>query len=539
MAAWLLVPPTSPAGAKSVASKNPPLVAAAYFGSANPINFWSSDLSDARQQFERIKADGFNGVDLVVPWGDFQPSITPPSYNQSDFNRLDSLISLAKSLNLKVVLRLSYEFDVYPGDQLPWGARQLSLYGSSPVYRSWEAYLAKIHQNVQHFSNIKAEYLSWEDFWGPIWAAQGAKTPAAQLHLAHSTGYRKWLERSYSMAQVETAYGTQFASWSDVPTPSSHSPAFALMYRYVDWTMIHRFFPTAQHLFPNLTLETRIEQDTLYNGSQPAGTYPHNATWKLPGTTTTGIYYSPYMNDPSGQHQETASQAVQGLRTTLSNVKAGVGGRRIYVYEFEIMSNAAVISQAPQLATDEIPSFVVRSGPILKEYTDGYTLWTYRDFNQSLVYNPSFAMGLGGWSVTGGPKAIQPKRSTAYLAMPKGSTATQTVQPSRFQSASSKPVTVSFRAASGTRGSTLTVSFGPGVAQSVTVQKGWHSYQVHFTVAQLGSGAMTLAAAGPIQLTDVQEYTFTQVGDVYQTSGAPTPGGALHAIENLNRQLAS
>lgn len=514
------------------------VIAAAYFGSANPINFWSSDLSQARAQLQQIKANGFNAVDFVLPWGDFQPSITPTTYNSVDFKRLDDLVSLADSLHLGVLLRLSYEFDVYPTDQGPYGDRVLSLYGSPTAYQAWLNYISKVHQTVAKFHNIKAVYLSWEDFWQPVWAAEAAKAPKARLQLAQSIGFQTWLQTQESLAQVSSDYGVQYSSWSQVPTPSYTSPSFALMYKYADWMMSNRFFAGANQRFPGMTIEARVENDQYYSGKQVAGTYSHSATWQLPGTTVTGIYYSPYMNDPSTDHNETAQDSLSGLQTTLSTVSAGSGGRRLYIYEYEIVSNAAVISQAPQLATDQVPAFVRASPSLLKQYTNGYALWTYRDFYLSPVYNPSFAVGLKGWTVHGKTKVTASTRTTSYLTMSKGSSISQVVPPNHLKVTSTAPITVSVEAATKSGTAHLGIAVG-SATQTFSVRPGWHTYQIQLTKAQLGVGQVTLSADAAVQVTNVQDYWFTQVGDIYNTAGAPVQGGALGAMQYLNHQLTS
>lgn len=539
-AAGLALANADPAGAAS-STTHPQggktrLVAAAFFGTANPINFWSSDLSGAKAAFRQIKSNGFNAVDLVLPWGDFEPSLTPPKFNKTDFSRLDQLISLANKEHLSVLLRLSYEFDVYPNDQMSWTTRQEALYGNPAVYQAWLDYIGKVRQSVSRFHNIKAVYLSWEDFWAPVWETQAAKTPVRRLRLATTTGYRRWLRTNYTLADVELAYGTKFASWAQVPTPAPDAPSYALIYKYVDWMMIHRFFADAQKRFPQLTLEARVDSDSVRNGTQVVGTYSHDATYRLPGTTTTGMYYSPYMKDPSTSHNETASQAIQGLHSVLSSVASQSAGRRLYIYEFEFVSNAAIISSGAQLGSDQVVPFLRQSAPLLEQYTNGYTVWTYRDFNESPVYNPSFSVGMLGWQAQGKTKVVKPSGSTAYLSMEKGSSVTQTVPPLRLKVPSSSPVTVSVQAST-TRGtSSLTLKVGSATSQ-VTVHPGWHTYQMQVPGTQLGTGQVTLSASGPLRVTNVQVYGFTQVGDVYRTDGSP--GQALGAIRSLNHQLTS
>src|ERR1051325_5446061 len=75
-------------------------------------NFWTwLDMEQAKADFQQLKQDGFNTIVLLIPWGLFQQSIQPITYNELAFRELDQLISLADSSGLKVILRVgSHEY---------------------------------------------------------------------------------------------------------------------------------------------------------------------------------------------------------------------------------------------------------------------------------------------------------------------------------------------------------------------------------------------------------------------------------------------
>jgi hypothetical protein len=60
-----------------------------YFADTYPKQFWNSfEPADVDRDFERIKADGFNGIVLVVPWAQFQPSRADGKHDEQMFERL-------------------------------------------------------------------------------------------------------------------------------------------------------------------------------------------------------------------------------------------------------------------------------------------------------------------------------------------------------------------------------------------------------------------------------------------------------------------
>ena len=515
-----------------------PLLAAFYFGSGSPLNTWNTDLSGAPAAFEQIKREGFTAVALAVPWGEFQPSVNPPKYNATAFNRLDSLIALANSLKLQVVLRLSYEVDLYPNKQDP--ARFTSVFSDSTVYNAWLAYVSKVRQNTARFPNIKVAELSWEDFWDPVAAAQTMTDPSQRLQFATSSGFTSFLQKNYSLARISQMYGTTFTSWADVPTPLNTQSAFALVYQYDDWALVNRFFVPASARFPGLNLEARVEDDALFNGSARIPSYSHADQYRLPGTNYIGMYFDPYMGDPSTNTVESVSDAMTALQTTLSSMKSRSGGLPLYIFEYEIVSNSPVVSGAPGLSSDEVPQFILASEPLLHQYTWGYALWTYHDYNQSPIYNPSFSLGTSGWQVTGKATASSsPGGSSVTLGA--NSAISQQFSAGDLAGSAQKPITVSFSASTPGPPSTIKVNVPNAPVQTVTVGGRSQTYQVQIPGADLNPASptaqLTITASAPVSLSDVEMYNFVQMGDIYSTTGSPESGAS--ALATLNRQLTS
>ena len=509
------------------------IIVADYFGEANPVNFWNSSLSNVRNDFLQIKHDGFNTVGLVIPWGEFQPGVDPIRYNNTAFTRLASLVAVADRLGLGVNLRLSYGPDNYPHDQMPGGARFMALFGSDKIYQAWLAYISKIHQTVARYHNVRGGYISWEDYWAPIVATQNLIAYPKRRRMAVQLNFQGWARQHYTLAQINQLYGTTYVKWSHVPTPPGNSAAYSLMYSYEDDNLINRLFVPASQRFPNLTMESRIDTDS-WTTTTGVSSVTHTPTLQLPGTTVTGMYFSPYMHDPSTNHVETVPQATQALQTVLQTVQQASNGRKLFIYEYEIASNAPAIAPDPALPTDQVGPFVEASAPLLKQHTTGYGLWTYRDFNMSTLYNPSFSLGTSGWTVHGQAHAVNPQHGDSYLSMAKGSSVRQVVQPA-VQSGG-PTATVSFSADSSGKAAQLHVHIGP---VSKTVQIGPHlrTYELQVPSSALNGTALSFTSSGATLLTNVQAYSFTQQGDVYTTTD--TPGPSLPAIRSLNDELAS
>jgi hypothetical protein len=536
LAATTVLAVSGPAGA---ASAKPAVTRSAfYFGAASPINLWSSDLSGAPAAFQQIKADGFNAVELAVPWGEFQESVSPATYNAAAFKSLSTLVALAKATKLEVILRLSYGVDIDPHDQAP--DRSVSVFANQTVYNSWLGYISRVHQAVAKYNDVQIAQLSWEDFWNPVAEAHAATTTVERLQLATTTGFRPWAKSNYSLAQVSKMYGTKFASWSSVPTPSSTSASFKLMYQYDDYQLVHRFFVPASSRFPGLNLEARVDIDPLYSGTTVVGSYSHADTFKLPGTSYIGMYFSPYLGDPSTALSETTKDALSALNSTLSSMRSRAGNRPLFIFEYEIVSNSPEVASDPGLPSSAVPSFILASAPMLRKYTLGYSLWTYHDYAQSPVYNPSFALGTDGWTTTGTATAAKAATGSS-LSLGAASSVSQQFPLGYLAANPASDVTVSMTAtAPAGSSSTMTIKVGTAPTRSFAVSGTARSYAIQIptsAVIGLADSQLTISTSAPVTITNVQVSDFTQLGDIYGVDGTPGVGAA--PLRTMNQQLAT
>lgn len=526
-----LAPPASadPVSLTSSNSRTGYITAAEYFGTGDPFNLWSSALTSAAASFKQMRTEGFNTIGMIVPWGEFEPGINPVRFDPQSFASLTKLVQTATRLHMGVILRLGYEWDVAPGEQMPGSARFDALWSINGVYNAWLKFIGRVHSAVARFGNVRDAYISWEDLWQPVFEAQAASTPQQRLSLAASTGYRTWLEAHKTLAVVNSAYGATFSSWSQVPVPSFQSPSFQLMYQYEDWALVHRLFIPAQRRYPGLTMESRVDVDPIYNNSTVVGHYSHTTQYTLPGTSTTGMYFSPYMGDPSSTLNETAGEALSSLTATLSRMHSVSGGRSLFIYEYEFESNSPQVASDPALTPQALPTFILGSATALQRYTSGYALWTYRDYRTSHVFNPTFAFGVRGWKISRlGGIHLHSQRGP-YLTLKSGGAASQKVAATTLTTS----VTLSVRA-SAAAATTMTVTVG-GHTSALSISRGWHTYRLSITSPT--SGDLSLKAAGTISLTRVQLYSHTQQGDVYSVRGTPEIGAG--PIRTLNKQLTA
>ena len=186
----------------------------------------------------------------------------------------------------------------------------------------------------------------------------------------------------------------------------------------------------------------------------------------------------------------------------------------------------------PQLGKNQVGPFLVASAPLLAQHTSGYGLWTYRNFNFSPVFNPSFSLLKAGWHVKSA-LVHHTKRGSKYLAMHRGSSANQRVKRGPAYLTATGQASVSVHVAA-TKATSLTVDLSNHLL-AIAIKPGSHNYLVKYPASDFGDGSLTLTANGTLDLSNVQLYGFTQTGDVYNTNGKPE--FTLSPLRQLNQDL--
>ncbi len=513
--------------------------AAQFYGSGWPVNYWSSNLSAALPEYYRMRSAGFNTVMLSVPWGYFEPSLTPPRFNLAAFAELRRLVETAGTVGLFVVLRISYEWDIDPYDQLSMGQRFESIFVDSQIYHDWLRYISAIHKSVEDLHNVRFAFLSWEDFWPFVqWAAAAAVQAGDQaLILARRSGFEGWLKENYSLAQLSLLYRRPLDGYESIPVPATSVPAFQLIYRYFDILLVKHLFEPALRRYPGLVLESRVDEDPVYSGTSVLFSYSHTFEFDIPGTRVTGVYFNPAMGEVNGGQMLNATQGVSGMRTMLRRIGRLADGRQLFIAEFQFADNTPANRDNAHLAPGQVVTFLKRAAGLIRRYAIGYAVWTYRDYAASFVFNPDFALGLSGWQVVGKASAVAGADGVTMARLSRGTEVDQVIPLSwNFYRSGSELITVSFHAIA-TESDVVEVGLGGSTRRAVAISRGSRSYKVRLPAAGLSQYRLSLRSSGALSITDVRAYSFIQFGDVLNTAGGPDRGYA--GVLALNRALSA
>lgn len=506
------------------------LTAVNYYGSAWVINFWNSDFSSTDQNMERIKKDGFNTIILIIPWREFQPGISPPKYNDVAFGRLNYIIEKAGLHNLNVILRISYPWDFYPDDQLTIDQRLIDLNWDQDIYNAWLDYVHKIYTNVKDYENVKLAFISWEDFWLPVDQAVNLQKLSERIKLAKQTGFSDYLSSKYDLDSLSNIYGYKINSSESIPTPLRKSPAFVLFLEFYDQQIIQKFLKPAQTQYPNLSMEIRVDKDPIYYPNGTIGWYSHSSTYNFTGSNYTTIYYSASMGAKNNYDFQTANKALSLMNYTLYHVKNYTGDNKIFVDQFIWYDNTQGFESNTKIFYNETASFLQGACKYLKNYTNGYGVWTYQDYAFNIIYNPTFSLGTSGWQVNGITRLEQ-----NGINLENGASVTQLISKTRFPDFFLNPTgIVSFHARAQTPTADLSIELeGSEFIQHIENDSTYHFQTPIADMKNLNIVFRNLN--GSVTISDVKLYNFVQQGDVYDKDSQPK--SSLEPIRQLNQCL--
>lgn len=386
-----------------------------YFGRSWPITFWNSDLSHISADFEDIRRDGFNSIILIVPWGEFQPGVNPIRFNEDAYRRLGFVCSTAHAAGLKVFMRVSYLWDYYPGVQQPTVDRSIALIGSTSLIPAWEQYLAKINTATRGCS--EAAFISWEDFWSLILTVETLKSAEQRAAYSKQTGYSEWIDRQADDA-YKSRHAAEFHRWGVYPVPKRDSSDFEMVFQYFDDQLIHRLLPVLARNFTQASLEARMDSDPIYDGENLVKLYAHPSHYRVNSSDYLMTYWAPAIGAVNNSEKEPANKVIGRFIRLQRNLLTNTSNE-IFIDQWLFKDSTPGFSRNAQVEPAELSQFIRDFARPLAQFTAGYALWSWRDFQGSILFNGFFSLGNQGWDFSPGA-GIQRLSDGIYARISEG-----------------------------------------------------------------------------------------------------------------------
>lgn len=400
---------------------------ATYFSDEWPMNFWNSDMDHMDQELLQIKEDGFDSIILVVPWREFQPEVAPVEYNEKAFDALNEVMKAAQSCELDVYARIGYTWDYYNDTEESVINRFWNLLSDETTNKAWYEYVQKMYDELSGYNSFKAGFITWEDFWNILGMCDG--NILSRSSRAKKVGYIDWIAQNYALEEYNERYGTSFKRYEDIVIPKRDEPAMFAMYEFYD-DFLNSLLKQSQKVFPNLSMEVRLDWDSVINKMGEAEYYKHNNTFFCADSGFTATMYGIPMGFENIGEKVSFEEAMEKTEYILKQLKLENEGKPVYIEQFIFADNTPKFSYNAQIAEDQIDDYLENISLILLENSEGYGIWTYRDYCSNMIYNSQFALGMDGWSERG-KVDVGSWGETNVCVMKKGSSINQKVVRSR------------------------------------------------------------------------------------------------------------
>lgn len=511
--------------AQQLRSEGRQLRAVTYFGEEWPVNFWSSDFQNMEADFRQIRADGFNSIIICVPWNEFQPKLAgrESAVSEEMLGRLRLVMQRAKDADLMVLLRLGYTWDYYGNADIQ--KRYAGLVTSASVRDAFYAYASRIYQEVSGFDNFAGGFLTWEDFWNYV---EGEKHLAGTLigaNEAKASGYTDYVRAHYTDEELIQLYGSPQAAQA-AAFPSPGSPAYRLFLEWYD-SVLMKLLRETQTVFPNLSFECRLDTDPYNDG---AGTqhYAHDKIFGCEGASYTSAMLSASMGYGEGSLL-TAEEATAAAKNQLNRLM--VTGKPVFVDQFLYMESTPGYETAAKLADDaQVNSYLQTMGTVFRDLTGGYGIWTYRDYRDNQLYNPGFALGLGGWTVEGSVSTVQTETGLS-AELKKGAVLGQSLKGRSFLSKTGMKLSLHLTSETPAK---LQITTDAG-SQTVDIEAGERTVELQWEKQASDQLKLTLLFGEQVLIDDVRLYSHITEGRIYDVNRQAGP--YLEGIRALNQNM--
>ena len=502
------------------------LKSATYYSNDWVINFWNSESSNMDEELARIARDGFNNIILVVPWREFQPGMTPCTYNDYAWKKLDRVMEAAAAQNLSVMLRVGYTWDYYGRDNVLKRYRGLMYDGS--VQNAWLEYVGRLYERASSHENFCGGFMTWEDFWNFADSSTSVGNGNSGRKMARECGYTEYAMEHYSLEELEEMYGHALSSYDDLYFPEMNSHARKVFYEFYD-QFLNDLLVESQGVFPGLSMEVRLDVDPVEHRDGSLEGFMHSSTFPSGNAAYTSAMYGLPMGFLNEHERVTAEEALEKIPVFLNRLHVYSGGKPVYLDQFLFTDNTVGFEYNAQLQDDQKALYLEGVAPILKNMTMGYGIWTYRDYGDNKLFNAQFALGQEGWRFSGGSTVAEQDGNRAAI-IPGGGSIYQEIG-NRMTGTSGRDTHVRFLAKSDGK-SQLTVS-ASGRTKTVEVS-GERTVELVFEKCKAQDFSIRVNGS-PASVDDIQVFTFVTQGELYNMDG--TEGSCIEAIRCMNQKL--
>ena len=505
---------------------------ATYFGDAWHINFWNSEMEHLERDMKQIREDGFDSVILVIPWKEFQPGVEPVAYSDYAFDQLDRVMNAAGAEGLKVYARVGYMWDFVNDANEDIHERIIRLFHDRGTRNAWLEYLRTLYRRLSGHACFAGGFLTWEDYMPPFLGFSDAPSLQDRIDAAKRMGFQEHVRSQYPLKDYNKTFNVQYGSYDSIPYPRRTEPAIRAMYDFFDRSL-NRLLADGQAVFPNLSLEVRLDGDPMFDAKgKPAGYYKHEATFPCQDADYTAAMYGIPMDFVNNGERVKAKEAMRHTADILHFLARHNGGKPVYIEQFLYYDNTPKFEHNARLEDGEIGKYLLTCPDVLRKYSAGYGVWTYRDYYDNRLYNNGFFLRERGWE-TEGNVAFEKTGDSTVCRLTAPALLRQQIPDVRDKQEEPE-LTVSFEVTECAAPNTITVIMGTQ-RQSMTVDRPGVYRTVFPHEGKIRLFALELET-GTLAVDNLRLYSHIQNGLLYDPDNRPL--AQRDNIKKMNEILA-
>jgi len=377
-----------------------------YFQPRAAINnfWWSFDLGQCKRDFTRLREDGFNTIILMIPWGGFQTTVNPITYNERSFADLDRILNLAESFDLKVVLRVG-SHERIPNDAGGHNWLAATLLTDDEEWAAYRDLFRELAARTKSYSNLLFYFWTFEDT---------GYTPDLWLHRYQENlqAFQEWLRRR-PLWWWNLIWWEENSSYEAIEPPNQNSPPLKPM-------KLRSFLEFSDELLASRLADpctaTREGNPQAVVSFQPRAEinweHDYSLQFELPPCYSfVTTWFSPYQSYLFGDKEK----KLDGARTAsyvplhLERTEELSGGLPVFIDQFNFQHFGGHPNEGALSSENEQLEFIENALPTLLEDSLGYALWNYQDYYLNVITNGAFRLGLQEWERPPGNKLVQLK----------------------------------------------------------------------------------------------------------------------------------
>jgi hypothetical protein len=503
-----------------------------YFGAHDPISFWDGlRIEDVPKHFAQIRDDGFNTINLLIPWHAFF-AVSGQGFVDAWYGqKLIALLKHASEYGLSVNGRIFYAYSPTVTSEAIEYRRQYALLSDK------DAAIQKLEIDAEALCNFvrdckawRGAFITWEDFYA-CFEGPAYWLPEHRVTFGKTSGFSDWIQHSNLNEEARQRELQQVDSVWVVPEHGTR--AMSLWLRFFDHVLRERILLPSSKYFGALSIEVRAD-------AYPVPKEDNETEWLYFDNFSDWsgqkmLYWGPFFGAQNQGEKLTAKEAMRGFEYLLSRYEATGANNKPVVDQFNFTDETLLFANHnAKIKSDEISAFIVGTADVLRKSTGGYALWAYRDYRENWLVNPSFQRDDAGWVIDHNTSIAEHVKK---LLLQPTAIVTQAFAP-EMRAQAKQEVYQDFFCEIETEATSLAVLVNELLAESVAAPNGFLKFKTPNDKVNWKHSELKIVNTGDlvVSIKCVYFYGFVQRLHVRNEYGEPSQ--YLSAIHTLNSELA-